>query len=280
MKLIGAHVSAAGGVENAPLRAREIGAKAFALFTRNQKRWISPSLTEESIAAFRENCATAGYEPGHVLPHDGYLINLGHPEDEKLAQSRRAFLDEMKRCNQLGLSYLNFHPGSHLRTITEKACIRRIASSVDQALKEIPSVTAVVEITAGQGSNIGYKFEHIAAIIERVKDRSRIGVCIDTCHAFAAGYDLSTEFGYAATMQEFDRVVGMEYLKGMHLNDSLREHGSRVDRHENIGKGHIGRELFKLIMNDPRLDGIPMILETRDDSLWAKEIKMLYRMVK
>ena len=280
MKLIGAHVSAAGGVENAPLRAREIGAKAFALFTRNQKRWISPSLTEESIAAFRENCATAGYEPGHVLPHDGYLINLGHPEDDKLAKSRGAFVDEMKRCNQLGLSYLNFHPGSHLRTITEKACIRRIASSVDQALKEIPSVTAVVEITAGQGSNIGYKFEHIAAIIERVKDRSRIGVCIDTCHAFASGYDLSTESGYAATMKEFDRVVGMEYLKGMHLNDSLREHGSRVDRHENIGKGHIGRELFKLIMNDPRLDGIPMILETRDDSLWAKEIKMLYRMVK
>ena len=280
MKYVGAHVSASGGVENAPVNAHEIGAKAFALFTKNQRQWFASPLTKESIQKFKENCTKFGFDPGVILPHDSYLINLGNPAKEPLEQSRKSFLDEMKRCELLGLKLLNFHPGSHLKQISEEDCLKLIAESINIALGKTNGVTAVIENTAGQGSNLGYRFEHLKAIIDLVEDKSRIGVCLDTCHTFTAGYDLKSEEGYTATMNEFEKVVGFSYLRALHLNDSKKEFASRVDRHDNLGKGFIGEELFKRIMNDPRFDDIPLILETPDESLWEQEIKWLYSLAK
>jgi deoxyribonuclease-4 len=279
MKYIGAHVSAAGGVPNAPLNAKRIGATAFALFTKNQRQWAAKPLTEEEIRLFRANCREAGYAPEQILPHDSYLINLGHPEADGLQKSRTAFVDEMRRCGQLGLRYLNFHPGSHLNRISEDACLDRIAESINLALEQTRGVTAVIENTAGQGTNLGHRFEHLAAIIDGVHDRSRVGVCLDTCHSFSAGYDLATPAGYAATLERFASVVGFPFLKGVHLNDGKKSMGSRVDRHESIGEGTLGLKAFRLIMADPRFDGIPMILETPDESRWAEEIRLLMGMV-
>ncbi len=279
MKYVGAHVSASGGVENAPVNAYEIGAKAFALFTKNQRQWFSKPLTEKSIAAFKNNCEKYGFLPKHILPHDSYLINLGHPEMSALEKSRKAFLDEMQRCEQLGLDRLNFHPGSHLKKITEEKCLETIAESINITLDKTSGVIAVIENTAGQGSNLGYKFEHLAYIIDLVEDKSRIGVCIDTCHTYTAGYNIKTAEGYENTFGLFDEIVGFKYLKGMHLNDSKKELGSRVDRHDNIGKGFLGEDVFRRIMNDPRFDDIPLILETPDDSLWAQEIALLYSFI-
>jgi deoxyribonuclease-4 len=279
MKYIGAHISASGGVENAPVNAHEIGAKAFALFTKNQRQWFSKPLTKDNITKFKENCEKYEYKAKHILPHDSYLINLGHPVKENLEKSRSAFLDEMQRCEQLGLVLLNFHPGSHLKQVSEEECLETIAESINIALDKTNGVTAVIENTAGQGTNLGYRFEHLKYIIDRVEDKSRVGVCIDTCHTFTSGYDLKTEEGYKKTFEEFENIVGFQYLKGMHLNDSKKELGTRVDRHHNIGIGFIGEGLFKRLMNDPRFDDIPLILETPDDSLWAEEIKLLYGMV-
>jgi len=279
MKFVGAHVSTAGGVFNAPLNAKNIGAKAFALFTKNQRQWKAKPLTEEAIKKFKDNLKEVGISPKYVLPHDSYLINLGHPEEEKRRKSIEAFVDEVERCYQLGLKYLNFHPGSHLRKVSEKECLRIIADSINEILGRTKDVILVLENTAGQGSNVGYRFEHLAEIIEMVEDKSRIGVCLDTCHMFAAGYDIRTEQAYLKTMEEFDSIVGFKYLKGMHLNDAKSSLGSRVDRHQSIGKGNIGLEAFRLIMNDPRLDDIPLILETPDPSIWADEIKLLYSLV-
>ena len=279
MKRIGAHISATGGVENAPLNAWAIKARAFALFTKNQRQWHAKPLTAESIAAFKANLETAGIAPEHVLPHDSYLINLGHPEQEGLDKSRAAFLDEMQRCEQLGLSLLNFHPGSHLKQIDEENCLRRVADSINWALERTSGVTAVIENTAGQGSNVGYRFEHLATIIEHIEDKSRVGVCLDTCHTFTAGYDLRTVEACEATFAEFERVVGFGYLRGMHLNDSKPDLGSRVDRHDSLGKGKLGLTVFRYIMNDARFEEIPMVLETIDESLWPEEIALLYSMV-
>lgn len=276
MKRVGAHVSTSGGVENAPLNAKEIGARAFALFTKNQRQWKAKPYTDDNIEKFKQNCEEAGYLPEQILPHDGYLINLGHPEKDGLKKSRDAFLDEMQRCEQLGLRMLNFHPGSHLRKISEKACLKRIAESINTALDKTRGVTAVLENTAGQGTNMGFRFEHIASIINDVEDKERVGVCLDTCHTFTAGYDLRTKETFEATMDEFDRVVEMKYLKGMHLNDSKPDLGSRVDRHQSIGKGKLGVETFRFIMNDSRFEEIPMVLETIDETIWAEEIKLLY----
>lgn len=280
MKFIGAHVSAAGGVENAPLRARQIGADAFALFTKNQRRWKSPPLSQKNIDEFKQNCRESGFSMDYIMPHDSYLINLGHPEKTKLEKSRNAFLDEMQRCEQLGIKLLNFHPGSHLNKMSMADCLKCNAESINRALDQTKGVTAVIENTAGQGTNSGFKFEHLAAIIDGVDDKSRVGVCIDTCHAFAAGYDFSTEEGYNQTVKQFEELVGFEYLKGMHLNDSKRELGSRVDRHESIGKGEIGLKGFELLMQDERFDDIPMILETPNTENWPQEIKMLKEMTK
>ena len=279
MKYIGAQVSAAGGVENAPLNAQKLGATAFALFTKNQRQWQAKPLTPESIEAFRSNCDRCGFTPAQILPHDSYLINLGHPEREALEKSRAAFLDEMQRCEQLGLIYLNFHPGSHLRKMSEADCLTRIAESINLSLDATRGVTAVIENTAGQGSNLGYRFEHIAEIIEQVEDKSRVGVCLDTCHSFAAGYELRTMEGCEETFQNFADVVGFDYLCGMHLNGSKATFGSRVDRHHSLGQGELGMSVFEFIMPDKRFDGIPLVLETIDDSLWPDEIQLLQSMV-
>ncbi len=276
MKYIGAHVSASGGVENAPLNAHEIGAKAFALFTRNQRQWKSSPLTSRSIDLFKERCAAYGYLPSQILPHDSYLINLGHPEAEGLTKSREAFLDEMQRCEQLGLDRLNFHPGSHLNAFPIDDCLDRIAESINEALNQTSGVTAVIENTAGQGTNLGHTFEQIAHIIDRVEDKSRVGVCIDTAHTLAAGYDIKTTEGFIDTFDKFDKIIGFSYLRGMHINDSKKDLASKVDRHDSIGKGLMGLTTFKMLMNDSRFDNIPMILETPDETIWAEEISYLY----
>lgn len=275
MKYIGAHVSASGGVENAPRNAHEIGATAFALFTKNQRQWAAPALSAEQIAAFRKACQDYGYKPQQILPHDSYLINLGHPEEEGLQKSRASFLHEMQRCEALGLDRLNFHPGSHLKKISEQESLALVAESINIALANTKGVTAVIENTAGQGSNLGYAFWHLAYIIERVEDKSRVGVCLDTCHSFAAGYDLSTEIGCEMVFREFDEVVGFEYLRGMHLNDALKAVGSRVDRHSPLGEGFLGITPFRHIMQDKRFDNIPLILETPDEERWPEEIALL-----
>ncbi len=276
MKYIGAHVSASGGVENAPVNAHAIGAKAFALFTRNQRQWKSSPLSKGSIEQFKENCEKYGFKPGHILPHDSYLINLGHPEQEGLEKSREAFLDEMSRCEQLGLDRLNFHPGGSLGQFSDEECLRRIAESINITLGKTKGVIAVIENTAGQGSNLGFKFEQIGFIISLVEDKNRVGVCIDTCHSFAAGYDLTSDDAFNATFRNFDEAVGFGYLKGMHINDSKKGLGSRVDRHDSLGKGTLGLEVFRRLMHDPRFDEIPLILETPDETIWAEEIKLLY----
>jgi len=294
MKFVGAHVSASGGVDNAPLNAMKIGAKAFALFTKNQRQWKSKPLEEKMIASFKANLEKSGILPKHVLPHDSYLINLGHPEVEKLEKSREAFIDELYRCEQLGLELLNFHPGSHLVKVgkrdpeyadkiieAELGCLDVIAESLNLVIEATKgmNVKLVIENTAGQGTNMGYKFEHLAHIINKVKDKSRVGVCLDTCHTFTSGYDLRTLEAYDATMDEFDRLVGFEYLSGMHINDSKPKLGSRVDRHHSLGEGEIGLDAFRFIMNDDRMNDIPLILETIDSSIWDREIEMLYGMM-
>lgn len=276
MKYIGAHVSSSGGVENAPLHAKEIGAKAFALFTRNQRQWRSSPLSAKSITLFKERCAEFGFAPEHILPHDSYLINLGNPDAEGLTKSREAFLDEMHRCEQLGLKLLNFHPGSHLNKMEPEACLALIADSINWTLAQTEGVTAVIENTAGQGTNLGYTFEQIATIIEQVEDKSRVGVCIDTAHTLASGYEIRTAEGFTDTFRKFEEVIGFHYLRGIHLNDSKKELSTRVDRHDSVGKGVMGMELFRMLMQDSRFDNIPIILETPDESLWAEEIRLLY----
>ncbi|WP_455593434.1 deoxyribonuclease IV [Bacteroides sp.] len=274
MKYIGAHVSASGGVEFAPVNAHEIGANAFALFTKNQRQWIGKPLTAENIRLFKENCEKYGFLPEYILPHDSYLINLGHPEEEGLEKSRAAFLDEMQRCEQLGLKLLNFHPGSHLNKISVEECLDRVAESINLTLDKTKGVTAVIENTAGQGSNVGSEFWQLRYIIDRVEDKSRVGVCLDTCHSFTAGYDIVND--YDGVFDEFEEVVGFKYLRGMHLNDSKKELGSHVDRHDSIGKGFIGFPTFEKLMKDPRFNNMPLILETIDETLWPQEISWLH----
>ena len=273
MKYIGAHVSASGGVEFAPVNAHEIGANAFALFTKNQRQWVSKPLTEENIRLFKENCTKYNCQTDYILPHDSYLINLGHPEEEGLEKSRAAFLDEMQRCEQLGLKLLNFHPGSHLNKISVEDCLALIAESINLTLEKTKGVTAVIENTAGQGSNLGSEFWQLRYIIDRVNDKSRVGICLDTCHTYTAGYDIVND--YDKVFDEFEKEVGFEYLRGMHLNDSKKELGSHVDRHDNIGQGLTGSAFFERLMKDSRFDNMPLILETPDESKWAEEIAWL-----
>ena len=275
MKYFGAHVSASGGVENAPHNAKAIGATAFALFTKNQRQWLAPALTSEQCDRFKAACEECGYAAKQILPHDSYLINLGHPEREGLEKSRESFFEEMKRCELLGLDRLNFHPGSHLGKITSLMSLDRIAESINMALDRTHGVTAVIENTAGQGSNLGFAFEHLAHIIERVEDKTRVGVCIDTCHAFAAGYDMRTREAFEQTFADFDRIVGFHYLRGMHLNDAMKILGSHVDRHSPLGEGMLGIDPFRFICEDPRFDNVPLILETPDESRWSEEIAQL-----
>jgi deoxyribonuclease IV len=279
MKYIGAHVSAGGGVENAPINANEIGAKAFSFFTKNQRQWMSAPLAADKIAAFKENCVRLGFEMKHVMPHDSYLINLGHPGRDELQKSRMAFIDEMQRCEQLGVIMLNFHPGASLKLVDDETCLKTIAQSINMALESTNGVTAVIENTAGQGSNLGYTFEHLKYIIDLINDKNRVGVCLDTCHTYSAGYDLVTPEGYNETFRLFEEVVGLNYLKGIHLNDTKKALGSHVDRHENIGKGLLGIEVFRRILNDPRFNDLPIILETPEETLWKEEITLLYSLI-
>ena len=275
-KYIGAHVSAAGGVFNAPLNAKAIGAKAFALFTKNQKRWAAKPLIKKDIDKFRKNMEQCGFKTPQVLPHDGYLINLGNPDPEKRDRSLQSFMDEAARCQQLGLDKLNFHPGAHLKGISEEECLDLVAEGMNRTLDKTRGVTLVVETAAGQGTNVGYNFEHLAHLIDQVEDKSRVGICYDTCHTFAAGYDIRDQESYQNTMEKFERIVGFKYLKGVHLNDSKSMFESRVDRHASIGQGNIGLEAFRLLINDSRLDEIPLVLETPDPSIWQEEIQLLY----
>ena len=280
MKYVGAHVSAAGGVDKAPANAAAIGARAFALFTRNQRQWVSKPLPETEAASFRANCEAAGYTPAQILAHDSYLINLGHPEKGALAKSRAAFLAEMRRCEALGIRLLNFHPGSHLGGLSKEACLERITESIDMALDQTQGVTAVIENTAGQGTNLGHRFEQLAEILARLRNRDRAGICLDTAHTFAAGYDIRTPEAFAETLAAFERSVGLGCLRGVHLNDSKTELGSRVDRHAPLGQGKIGLGAFRSIMNDARFEGIPLILETPERERWAEEIALMYSLVK
>ncbi len=279
MKYIGAHVSAAGGVDNSPLNASAIGAKAFSFFTKNQRQWASAPLAPDTIKNFRDNCDKHGFSMKYVMPHDSYLINLGHPGRDELQKSRNAFLDEMQRCEQLGVVLLNFHPGSSLNLVDNETCLFTIAQSINMALESTNGVTAVIENTAGQGSNLGYDFEHLKFIIDNVHDKSRVGVCLDTCHTYSAGYDILTPEGYEETFRLFNEIVGLGYLKGIHLNDTKKALGSHVDRHENIGKGLLGMEVFRRIVNDHRFDDIPIILETPDETLWKQDIELLYSLI-
>jgi deoxyribonuclease-4 len=290
-KFVGAHVSSSGGVQNAPLNAMQIGAKAFALFTKNQKRWDAKPFDTKTLDAWFKNLELSGILPKHILPHDSYLINLGNPDEQKLIKSRMAFIDELQRCDILGLDRLNFHPGSHLQKFSKKdpnledsihsakiECLETIAQSINIALDKTKNVKAVIENTAGQGTNLGYKFEHLAYIIDKVEDKSRIGVCIDTCHMFVSGYDIRTKEAYDKTWDKFDKIVGFEFLMGMHINDSKPPLGSKVDRHHSLGEGEIGWDAFRFIMNDDRMDDIPLILETIDDTIWQQEIENLYKL--
>lgn len=276
MKYIGAHVSAQGGVQNTPLEAARIGAKAFAMFTGFSNRWSSKMPTAEVIDTFKNNCKLGGFTPDQILPHDNFLINLGSPDPEKLEISRKSFLNEMQRAQALGLTMLNFHPGSHLKAISEEECLDRIAESINITLDNTNGVAAILESTAGQGSNMGWRFEHLAHIIDRVEDKSRVGVCVDTCHSHSAGYNLATPEGYEDTWRQFDDIIGLKYLRAMHINDNMRTLGSHIDRHASIGCGSLGREFFTRLMQDPRFDDIPLILETPDPDLWPEEIAWLY----
>ena len=278
-KYVGPHVSISGGVENAPINADHVGARGFALFTKNQRQWKSTPLTEDSIQTFGARLNEFNFTPQHILPHDSYLINIGSPEPEKRKKSLHAFIDEIRRVEQLGLLYLNFHPGSHLKLVEESECLATIAEGMNTTIAETDYATLVIEATAGQGTNVGNTFEQIAEIIDGVTEKERVGVCIDTCHIFAAGYELRTEEGYSQTMEHFARIIGFEKLKGMHLNDSKKGLGSRVDRHESLGKGELGLKPFEFIMNDPRLDDIPLVLETPNPELWPEEIQILYNMI-
>jgi len=280
MKYIGAHVSASGGVFNAPANAKQIGATAFALFTKNQRQWQAKPLTPEDITQFKDQMKLCGYEPFQVLPHDSYLINLGNPDPEKRKKSLDSFIHELQRVQSLGLDRLNFHPGAHLKLVEPGESIRFVAEGIDQALSETEGVAAVIETTAGQGSALGRTFEEIAEIIDLVQQKERVGVCIDTCHIFAAGYDIRNEETYGKTMEQFESIIGFNKLMGAHLNDAKSAYSSRVDRHHSLGKGNIGMDTFSLLMKDSRFDNIPLILETIDSDIWVDEIALLKEMTK
>jgi deoxyribonuclease-4 len=274
--LLGAHTSAAGGVFNALYEGREIGATTIQLFTSNQRQWHSRSLSQETIEHWLAALKETGLEK--IMSHDSYLINLGAPASEVLVKSRHAFREELIRCLQLGISYLNFHPGSALQAGKEP-CLNRIVNSlleVQDLFQDHVGCRLLIETTAGQGSTIGAAFEEIAFIIERVKEKVPIGVCIDTCHIFAAGYDIRDAGRLKEVLKEFDQVIGLEHLYAMHLNDSLGDLGSRLDRHAPIGEGKLGLEAFRAIMQEPQLAPLPKYLETPGGpDAWKKEIPLL-----
>jgi len=272
---VGPHVSAAGGAANAPRNARALAATGFALFVKNQRQWSAPPLSPAETDAFAEQMKACGYTAKQVLPHAGYLINLANPDDAMQEKSIAAFLDEARRCAALGLDKINVHPGSHLKLISPQAACARAAAALNRVLRQTDGITLVIENTAGSGGIIGSRFDELRMILDGIDAPSRIGFCLDTAHAFAAGYDIRTRDGFLKTMDEFDRLIGMSFLKGMHLNDSRAAFESHVDRHESLGAGVLGLEPFTCIMHDKRFQGMPLILETPDESCWADEVQML-----
>lgn len=273
--LVGAHMSAAGGVHNAPYEGEKIGATVFQLFTSNQRQWHTKKLTDEEIVLWED--AVKATEMTHIMSHDSYLINLGSPKKDMLSRSRKAFREEISRCHKLKIDYLNFHPGAAVGS-TEQECLDTITESLLE-LEDIAKegkTRLLIEITAGQGTNVGYSFDHLAYIVKKVHKKIPIGICIDTCHCFAAGYDIRTAEGLDKTLKEFDETVGLNYLFAFHANDSVFDLGSRKDRHANLGKGKIGLECFKFLMTDHRTKHIPKYLETPNGSkYWEDEIKLL-----
>lgn len=277
MRFIGPHVSAAGAPAAAVANALKVGATGFALFVKNQRQWIGKPLPAGDAQAFRSAMAEGNYTAAQVLPHAGYLINLANPDEAMHAKSMGSFLDELHRCEALGLTLLNLHPGSHLRKLSPEAACDRVAESINAALAETSGVTVVIENTAGQGGCLGATFAELRRILDGVQDKSRIGFCLDTAHSFAAGFDIRKEAGLGAFLDGFDREVGLGYLRGMHLNDSKEPLSSHHDRHESLGRGYLGWEPFERIARDRRLENIPLILETPDETLWADEVARLLR---
>ncbi|KAF8886870.1 xylose isomerase-like protein [Gymnopilus junonius] len=284
---VGAHVSAAGGVENAVVNAASIGANAFALFVKSQRKWTSPPMKDESVREFKKRMKDFGYTSRMVLPHGSYLLNLANPDEDKREKSYECFLDDLKRCEALGLELYNFHPGSTVGATTTEASLGHIADCINRAHKETTVITTVLENMAGAGNIIGGNFAHLAGIIERVEDKSRVGICLDTCHSFAAGYDIHTKEGWNLTsfifsVTKFEEEVGLKYLRAMHLNDSKTPCNSRKDRHENIGLGHLGLQAFHHVLTNPRTQNIPLILETptfdNNRAVWGTEIAVLNRL--
>ncbi len=279
MKYIGAHVSTEGGVFNAVQNAVDINARAFALFVKNQRQWKAKPLEPEAIERFKTAMVKNSFHPKFVLPHAGYLINLGNPNPENRKKSIDSFIDELERCKILGLECLNIHPGSHLREISKDECITLIAESINYCIDSVKGIKIIIENTAGQGSNIGSNFEEIADIVAKIQHKQRVGVCLDTCHTFASGYDIKSSDNYTDTFNKFEDLIGFENLAGIHLNDSKVPLASRKDRHESIGKGYLGLDFFRRFINDPRFDDIPIILETIDEAIWKQEIELLYSMI-
>lgn len=278
--LLGAHTSIAGGVDKAVERAAKIGCTTFQLFTKNSNQWKASPLNEQVVQNYKRLLKLTKLKP--VIAHDSYLINLCAKDKTILKKSREAFIDELQRCEILGIDYLNFHPGSHMG-MGEEDGIKLIAESINLAHEKTRGfkVKSMIETTAGQGTSIGYRFEQIKKIIDLVEDKSRLAVCVDTCHIFAAGYDIRTEKNYLKTFEAFDEIIGLKYLKAFHMNDSKKGLGERVDRHEHIGKGKIGLNGFRFIMNDERFVNIPKILETpkgedmKEDIINMRKLKRL-----
>jgi deoxyribonuclease-4 len=273
-QLLGAHTSMAGGVSKAVERAEQLGFTAFQMFTKNNNRWQAKPLEEKEITRFKKLLSESNI--GFVVSHDSYLINLCAKDENNLVKSRNAFVDELLRCEQLGIKYLNFHPGAHGGQ-GEEYGLKMIAESINWAHEQTPgiNVSSMLEMTAGQGTNLGYTFEQMAKIIELVEDKKRMSVCIDTAHIFAAGYDIRSENGYEKTITDFNDIIGLDRLQCFHMNDSKKELGSRVDRHEHIGKGFIGLEGFSNIMNDERIAHVPKILETPKGKEQLEDIENL-----
>jgi len=278
-KFLGAHVSVSGGVFKAPKNAYDIGGTAFAMFLKNQKRWVAKDYDEKVISKFKDELKKYNLSTDYIMPHAGYLINLANNDPEKWQKSYDALVDELKRGEQLGLKFLNLHCGSHLGLIsTEEGC-KLIAKGINNAIKETNYITVVLENTAGKGNTIGGDFKELKSIIDKIEDKNRIGVLLDTCHTFDFGYDISSKEGYEKTFDEFDKLIGFSYLKGIHLNDSMFGLSSKKDRHESIGKGLLGMDFFRRFMNDPRFDNMPITLETINPDIWAEEIKLLYSLI-
>ncbi|CDJ56158.1 endonuclease V, putative [Eimeria maxima] len=280
-KFVGAHISAAGGVHNALISCFNVKGQAFALFLKCQRKWVSPPLALTAITGFKERCDQLELDKAmQVLPHGSYLINVANPDKTKQENAYKAFLDDLQRCETLGIKLYNIHPGSTVGDCSKEEGIRNIAAAVNRAHKDTKFVVVVLENMAGQKNVIGSKFEDLRDIIDLVEDKDRVGVCLDTCHLFAAGYDIRTAEKFEKVMEDFDSIVGYKFLKGMHLNDSKSELSSGLDRHELLGKGHLGLEPFRYIMRHPwRFKDMPLVLETPDPtegSIWKKEIKQMY----